>query len=270
MKTHKRPVAALSLILLLVLLSTFATSSEIRTIQDLSTADPKLAVRFFYGIPTSRHDDVQAALSALRKNPGIPEYYAHTWKAFSNQAHDFSARDQILADLVKLRTEWSFRILGEILFDDREIEIPPGVSELEFNSLLGTDFTSIPNRRSATRALERAWLPEAPPSGSSVETWRNWWKVNETRLPSLLQQPPAKSTAMARSPHSKTGLDSPSLPANPTVAPSVSQQLGEKSKSPGDIAADSKWSAWAFASLVGCVLLGFAGWRWRKGHARSP
>jgi hypothetical protein len=190
----------ISVLFFLIIKAAFVCVAEVASLQveKLSILPPEAAVREYYYIAEGNRANIDAALGSLRRNPQLQSSYEAKVHRHSNVASDWATLQQLVDDLVAIRTEWSVRLLARMLFDDRNVELPKGISFEDLATLDGSSLQTTPFRERAAAAFQMLDLNGAPyrrrdnSTGGSVsmlkrvEIWREWWKANESAIPSLL------------------------------------------------------------------------------------
>ncbi|MBB5350960.1 hypothetical protein HNR46_001194 [Haloferula luteola] len=130
----------------------------------------------------------------IENHPEIPAFKEEQIKTTPYHYSNSLFRHNSIVRLADFREEWSVRLLGWCLMDDRELE-EPGWTEEQLNIWLEEGGGRTTNPKAAAFTLSQMQLPDAPTENlffnsnpNSVDLWRNWWKKHEHEIDALLAQ----------------------------------------------------------------------------------
>ncbi|MGD9420255.1 MAG: hypothetical protein Q7R22_015060 [Verrucomicrobiota bacterium JB025] len=173
----------------------------------LEELEPKRAVLRYYGLKATyawgagREKEKAILVSKLLNNPEVREFLETRIEELPHSYFNSGERNNAIRVLGDIREEWSLKLLGKYLMDDRPVTAPPGTPDEDVNYLLRTDGYST-NPGLAACILKRIGLKDAPvkqewswgANPEEVDKWKTWWREHEGDLASALEDGKTESS----------------------------------------------------------------------------
>ncbi|MBB5350961.1 hypothetical protein HNR46_001195 [Haloferula luteola] len=203
----------------------------------------------------------------LENHPELPAFKEKQIKTVPYRYSNSQFRDNSITRLADFREEWSVRLLGWCLMDDRELEEPEWTEE-QLDIWFQEGGGQNKNPESAAFTLSKMQLPDAPTGDlflsttpKSIELWKGWWKKHEHEIGALLAQPIPDPSQAAQD---KGSAEPPQDAVQDNAPPSTPAENSSLAQSP-----PHRW-AWILGAFLAISLTALLLIARRKSRDESP